>query len=101
MYVFPRLMRGRFLTWNLQYDEDVGRATGAGEVHEDFISTLSRISQLTGNWVSNNSFYMSLMIINRVLGSYIRRGACESPRIRYHVGSVILLHLLIAFHLSI
>jgi len=32
----------------IDYDEDVGRATGAGEVHEDFISTLSRISQLTG-----------------------------------------------------
>ncbi|KZT08642.1 coatomer protein [Laetiporus sulphureus 93-53] len=28
--------------------EDVGRATGAGEIHEDFISNLSRISQLTG-----------------------------------------------------
>ncbi|KAI0931475.1 hypothetical protein AcW1_001131 [Taiwanofungus camphoratus] len=28
--------------------EDVGRATGAGEVQEDFISNLSRISQLTG-----------------------------------------------------
>ena len=36
-------------TLNLQYDEDIGRATGAGEVHEDFISNLSRISQLTGN----------------------------------------------------
>ncbi|KAJ7915496.1 coatomer protein [Mycena leptocephala] len=32
---------------DLQYDEDVGRAT-AGDVHEDFISNLSRISQLTG-----------------------------------------------------
>ncbi|KAJ8490034.1 hypothetical protein ONZ45_g13354 [Pleurotus djamor] len=29
-------------------DEDVGRATGAGEVQEDFISNLSRIAQLTG-----------------------------------------------------
>ncbi|KAK7686605.1 hypothetical protein QCA50_010205 [Cerrena zonata] len=28
--------------------EDVGRAVGAGELHEDFISNLSRISQLTG-----------------------------------------------------
>ena len=28
--------------------EDVGRATGAGEVYEDFISNLNRISQLTG-----------------------------------------------------
>ncbi|CAL1694195.1 unnamed protein product [Somion occarium] len=28
--------------------EDVGRATGAGDVTEDFISNLSRISQLTG-----------------------------------------------------
>jgi len=28
--------------------EDVSKATGAGEVHEDFISNLSRISQLTG-----------------------------------------------------
>ncbi|KAH9982287.1 coatomer beta subunit [Lactifluus volemus] len=32
----------------IDYDEDVGRATGAGEMHEDFISNLSRISQLTG-----------------------------------------------------
>ena len=49
MCVFPRLWRGRSLTPGLQYDEDVGRATGAGEVLEDFISNLSRISQLTGN----------------------------------------------------
>lgn len=34
----------------LQYDQDVGRATGAAEVHEDFISNLSRISQLTGGF---------------------------------------------------
>jgi coatomer subunit beta len=33
-----------------QYDEDVGRATG-GDVQEDFISNLSRISQLTGSFV--------------------------------------------------
>ena len=33
---------------DLQYDADVGRATGAAEVQEDFISSLSRISQLTG-----------------------------------------------------
>ncbi|KAI0307627.1 coatomer beta subunit [Multifurca ochricompacta] len=32
----------------IDYDEDVGRATGAGEAQEDFISNLSRISQLTG-----------------------------------------------------
>jgi len=32
----------------IDYDEDVGRATGSGEVREDFISNLSRISQLTG-----------------------------------------------------
>ncbi|THH02805.1 hypothetical protein EW145_g6702 [Phellinidium pouzarii] len=32
----------------IDYDEDVGRATGANEVQEDFISSLSRISQLTG-----------------------------------------------------
>ena len=49
MCVFPRLQRGQLFTPNLQYDEDIGRATGAGEVHEDFISNLSRISQLTGN----------------------------------------------------
>jgi coatomer subunit beta len=35
-----------------QYDEDVGRATGSGEVREDFISNLSRISQLTGGYYS-------------------------------------------------
>ncbi|KAL4064123.1 adaptin N terminal region-domain-containing protein [Scleroderma yunnanense] len=32
----------------VDYAEDLGKATGAGEVHEDFISNLSRISQLTG-----------------------------------------------------
>jgi coatomer subunit beta len=32
----------------IDYNEDVGRATGAGEIQEDFISNLSRISQLTG-----------------------------------------------------
>lgn len=31
-----------------QYDEDVGRATGSTEIHEDFMSNLSKISQLTG-----------------------------------------------------
>ncbi|KAH7920369.1 coatomer protein [Leucogyrophana mollusca] len=32
----------------IDYVEDLGKATGAGEVREDFISNLSRISQLTG-----------------------------------------------------
>ncbi|KAF8814026.1 coatomer protein [Phlegmacium glaucopus] len=32
----------------IDYDEDVGRATGSGEAQEDFMSNLSRISQLTG-----------------------------------------------------
>ncbi|KAI6138516.1 adaptin N terminal region-domain-containing protein [Pisolithus tinctorius] len=32
----------------VDYVEDLGKATGAGEVREDFISNLSRISQLTG-----------------------------------------------------
>ncbi|KAF8635297.1 hypothetical protein AX15_000475 [Amanita polypyramis BW_CC] len=32
----------------IDYDADVGRATGAGETPEDFMSNLSRISQLTG-----------------------------------------------------
>ncbi|KAF8640580.1 hypothetical protein AX17_000242 [Amanita inopinata Kibby_2008] len=32
----------------IDYDADVGRATGAGEAQEDFMSNLSRISQLTG-----------------------------------------------------
>ncbi|EIW87463.1 coatomer protein [Coniophora puteana RWD-64-598 SS2] len=32
----------------IDYIEDLGKATGAGEVKEDFISNLSRISQLTG-----------------------------------------------------
>ncbi|KAF8730552.1 hypothetical protein AX14_005483 [Amanita brunnescens Koide BX004] len=32
----------------IDYDADVGRATGAGEIQEDFMSNLSRISQLTG-----------------------------------------------------
>ncbi|KAG0706699.1 armadillo-type protein [Suillus ampliporus] len=32
----------------IDYFEDLGKATGAAEVREDFISNLSRISQLTG-----------------------------------------------------
>ncbi|TFK38623.1 coatomer protein [Crucibulum laeve] len=32
----------------IDYDEDVGRATGATEVQEDFMSNLRRIAQLTG-----------------------------------------------------
>ena len=32
----------------LQVDMDVGRATGAAEVQDDFVSKLSRIVQLTG-----------------------------------------------------
>ncbi|KAF8890105.1 coatomer protein [Infundibulicybe gibba] len=32
----------------IDYDEDVGRATGSGEIQEDFMSNLSRITQLTG-----------------------------------------------------
>ncbi|KAH7886317.1 adaptin N terminal region-domain-containing protein [Phlebopus sp. FC_14] len=32
----------------IDYAEDLGKATGTAEVHEDFISNLSRISQLTG-----------------------------------------------------
>ncbi|KAF6753335.1 coatomer beta subunit, partial [Ephemerocybe angulata] len=32
----------------IDYDEDVSKATGSGEVQEDFMSNLSRISQLTG-----------------------------------------------------
>ncbi|KAH7909064.1 coatomer beta subunit appendage platform-domain-containing protein, partial [Hygrophoropsis aurantiaca] len=32
----------------IDYIEDLGKATGASEVREDFISNLSRISQLTG-----------------------------------------------------
>jgi hypothetical protein len=34
-----------------QYDEGVGRATGSTEIREDFISNLSRISQLTSNYL--------------------------------------------------
>jgi coatomer subunit beta len=94
MCVFFRLQRGRFFTPNLQYDEDVGRATGAGEVHEDFISNLSRISQLTGNCLSGDRFYMQLMSTNRVLGPHICRGVRENPRIRYRAGSAILVHII-------
>ncbi|KAI9566320.1 adaptin N terminal region-domain-containing protein [Boletus coccyginus] len=32
----------------INYADDLGKATGAAEVHEDFFSNLSRISQLTG-----------------------------------------------------
>ncbi|KZT30989.1 coatomer protein [Neolentinus lepideus HHB14362 ss-1] len=32
----------------IDFDEDISKATGAGDVQEDFISNLSRISQLTG-----------------------------------------------------
>ena len=34
-----------------QYDEDVGRATGSTEIRKYFISNLSRILQLTGNYI--------------------------------------------------
>ena len=34
-----------------QYDEDVRKATGCTEIREDFISNLSYISQLTGNYL--------------------------------------------------
>ncbi|KAF5389400.1 hypothetical protein D9757_004404 [Collybiopsis confluens] len=33
---------------DFDFEEDLGRATGVTEIHEDFISNLSRISQLTG-----------------------------------------------------
>ncbi|KAF9230267.1 hypothetical protein BU15DRAFT_69339 [Melanogaster broomeanus] len=32
----------------INYADDLGKATGAGGMHEDFVSNLSRISQLTG-----------------------------------------------------
>ncbi|KAH0825739.1 hypothetical protein J3R83DRAFT_9954 [Lanmaoa asiatica] len=34
----------------MNYVDDPGKATGAAEVHEDFLSNLSRISQLTGGY---------------------------------------------------
>lgn len=37
-----------FILKSRQYADDLGKATGTAEVHEDFISNLSRISQLTG-----------------------------------------------------
>ena len=37
-----------FVSKSRQYADDLGKATGSTEVHEDFISNLSRISQLTG-----------------------------------------------------
>jgi hypothetical protein len=43
------------LGYSNQYDEDVGRATGAAEVREDFISNLSRITQLTGMFTFTES----------------------------------------------
>lgn len=36
------------MIWWTQESEDLSRATGAGDATEDFISNLSRISQLTG-----------------------------------------------------
>lgn len=50
-YFPPCLPNVTFAYVGLQYDADVGRATGAGEVQEDFISNLSRISQLTGSFL--------------------------------------------------
>jgi hypothetical protein len=35
----------------LQYDEEVRKATGCTAIREDFISNLSYISQLTGNYL--------------------------------------------------
>jgi hypothetical protein len=71
MCVFLRLDHAWFFTSNFQYDKDVGRATGAGEVHEDFISNLSRISQLTGNYLFGECPDMLITATNRVLGSHI------------------------------
>jgi coatomer subunit beta len=94
MCVFPRFQRGQLFTPKLQYDEDIGRATGAGEVHEDFISNLSRITQLTGNCLFGDCFYMHLMSTDRVLGPHLCRGVRENPRIRYRAGYAILLHII-------
>jgi hypothetical protein len=71
MCVFSRFDRWWFFTSDFQYDEDVGRATGAGEVHEDFISHLSRISQLTGNCLSDYCSDMLIIVTDRVLGPHI------------------------------
>lgn len=57
MYLFDFSPADSF-TLDLQYDEDVGRATGTGEAHEDFLSNLSRISQLTGDCLSLSLAYV-------------------------------------------
>ena len=46
-----------------QYDADVGRATGSGEIQEDFMSSLSRISQLTGTNFEPFKLYRSTRLI--------------------------------------
>ena len=46
----PKLVLLLFVSNCWQYADDLGKATGAAEVHEDFISNLSRISQLTGEY---------------------------------------------------
>lgn len=58
--------------------EDVGRATGAGEVHEDFLSNLSRISQLTGTSLLLLILHNWLTVI-RIFGPYLRGGICQGP----------------------
>jgi len=67
-----------------QYDEDVGLATGAAETQEDFMSNLSRITQLTGTlltWFSSNPHAGRLAC--RFLGPYLCRGPRQDAWLRY------------------
>jgi len=75
-----RLLRDLFN----QYDEDVGRATGAAETQEDFMSNLSRITQLTGTLLTWLYFTPHAGgLVCRFLGPYLCRGPRQDARLRY------------------
>ena len=93
--IISRLFRIRFY-WRtssfIQYDEDVGRATSAvGEVREDFISNLSRISQLTWWVLWVFSSHPAISEVVRLLGPNLRWGICKNARVRHHARWVLLL----------
>lgn len=67
----------------MQDREDLSRATGASEAHEDFISNLSRISQLTGMWPMLHCSVRAHPGRVRFLRSNLCRGIRQSTRFRH------------------
>ena len=63
-----------FVYPSIQFEVDLSRATGAAEIRDDFISKLSRIVQLTGEFVALKPLYNGLQTLGhrRFLRSRIR-----------------------------